>query len=255
MNRTIVIIILIICIFSAINSKAKGSGDSNAEDDNNVEIILTKLDVNDTKLNLSWKIINNTSHDVWICDGLLPGGDPEWFLDTDNKTLLTRRRFNLLMEAFEVSRAFKGRYIRLHPEQEKEESFSFAVPIHPHSVFGHSQGNAEYAKHLALEIGFYNEDLPNTIQKVVELAEILGCSLDVSTPEYTEIRRRFFVGRDIALLFNSESFTYFRNSIISGDDEIIMPHIEGMNGEQVLRIEIDGVSIPYESSYPPLESE
>ena len=252
MNRAIVIITSIICIFSAITSNAKGSSDPNVEDNNDVKIVLTHFEITDANLDLSWKIKNDTDHDVWICDSLLPGGGPEWFLDTDNETLLIRRKFNLLMKAFEVSRAFKGRYVRLRPEQEKEESFSLIVPIQPYSVFGHSQGNAEFAKRLALEIGFYDKDLPGLILEIVDLAEKLGCDIGLNSaifdPNDMEVHSLFFGGIIIARAFYLNSFTYFRDSIISGSDEVMIPYLGGkqvLHGEQILRIEVDSVSIPY----------
>ena len=67
----------------------------------------------------------------------------------------------------------------------------------------------------------------------------------------SEISDRFFGGRNIAKLFNG--LLGWSGSITSGGDDIWMPILDEIRlGEQVLRIEVDGVSIPYKSNYPPL---
>ena len=40
-----------------------------AEENMTVKVVLTRLDVNDQILEVGLKIINNTDHDVWICNG------------------------------------------------------------------------------------------------------------------------------------------------------------------------------------------
>jgi hypothetical protein len=53
-----------------------------------------------------------------------------------------------------------------------------------------------------------------------------------------------------------DSVSYFRDSVTSGGDEIIAPYFrQALHGELVLRLEVDNVSIPYKSDYPPLASQ
>lgn len=225
-----------------------------------VTIVLTKLDVNDQNLNLSWKITNNTEHDVWVCGGR----NFEWFMDKDAKTLVLRNRYNL-PEGQGWEHPPRGNYIRLRPGQEKLDSIALGVPVTPSTVFQAVRGNAKYAEHLALEIGFYDEDLRALILDIVEMAEKLSCDISLNSPASPslipndpamELSRRFFAGVFIARFFNLESFRYFRDSVTSGGDEIIIPYLwQTLNGEQVLRIEVDSVSIPYKSDYPPLASQ
>ena len=94
------------------------------------------------------------------------------------------------------------------------------------------------------------------------MAEKLNCDISLTSPasppvdpndNRMELNRRFFEGVFIARFFNLESFTYFRDSVLSGTDEITTPYLwQTLNGEQVLLIEIDNLSIPYKSNYPPL---
>jgi len=227
-----------------------------------VIMALTGFDINDTKLELSWKIINNTEHDVWICDRLFPGDFFEWFLDVDDETLVIRRRFNL-PEGQGWEHLPRACYIRLRPDQEKVDSISLSVPVSEHFHFGPLLGHGKSATRMALEIGFYDEDLPGLILQIVEMAENLNCDVSLDSPvspsldpddKNMELSRRFFPGVFIARFFSLESFTFFRNSVTSGGDEIIIPYTyQTLNGELILRIEVDGVSIPLQRHLPVVE--
>jgi hypothetical protein len=255
--------ILIICTLLTQSVQAEEAYNSGIEQESAVSIELTKLDVNDTKLELSWKIINNTDHDIWTCDSIywtIPKF--EVFLDKDATTLIIRRQFNLPKEEnvnWELPK--RGLFVRLRPGQEKAESLSLNVPVEPNPVFDTLHANSEFASRLALEIGFFDEDLPNMILRIVELAEKLNCDISRTSPFYDdkEVGDRFFKGVIIARAFYSESSDYFRDSVMSGGDEITIPHRGDwgpvLDGEKVLRIEVDNVSIPYKSNYPPLTSQ
>jgi len=254
-------LVIIICTLFTPCAKAEDVNNLDVEQNSDVSIAITKFDVNDTNLELSWKITNNTDHDIWICDSLSSissGTLYEQFLDKDAKTLLLRRRFDLPIEEgirweFPFHRA---RYGRLCSGQEKDESVSIALPVQPYTLFEGLHANAEYASRLVLQIGFYDEDLPGLILQIVDAAEKLNCSFEVSIRDFKEICKRFFGGWSIARIFNDLNFTYFRDSVTSGGDEIIFPYMgQVLNCEQVLQIEIDDVSIPYKSNYPPLANQ
>ncbi len=262
MKKTAVLfIIFFVCTLTTKCTRAENNDDPNGEEESLVKIILTKLDVNDTNLELGWKITNDTDHDIWICNNFR---DFERFLDKDSETLVLRRRFNLKVEDWMLWEFpfLRGYYVRLSPGQERVESVWLEVPVTPRRYFVRPRGNAEYAQRISLEIGFYNEDLPTLILNIVEMAEKLNCDISLTSPasppldpndNRMELNRRFFEGVFIARFFNLESFTYFRDSVLSGTDEITTPYLwQTLNGEQVLRIEIDNLLIPYKSSYPPL---
>jgi hypothetical protein len=210
---------------------------------------------------LSWKIINNTDHDVWICNGYERSDGSiryfERFMDIDDKTLVLRRQYNRTLRWLERGAAFPRnfRYLRLRPGQEKVESHSFTLPVTPLSIFTSSSGNAESAQSLSIEIGFFDEDLRALILGVVDIAERIGYDdADVSAVMSSSpliLYNRFFAGLRIARLFKTESITWFRDSVMSDSDEILTPLLEqALNGEQILRIKLDNVSIPY--GYQPL---
>jgi len=225
-----------------------------AEEDTIVKVVLTKLDVNDQTLELGFKIINNTDHDVWICDSAT-----DWFMNRDNETLVIRMRYNISNAGviWEFPPHPRFWYSRLRPGQEKVKSITRAVPVKPDTLFKASPGNAEHARRVALEIGYYDEDLRALILEIVNVSERLGCDWSaISFPEpqsTVEVYNRFFGGVRIARLFDSPTVEHFHDSVMSGGDEIIAPYFrQALHGEQVLRLEVDNVSIPYESNYPPL---
>jgi len=248
-----------LCVLLFRYTLAESADGLNTDEDGTVKVALTSLAVNDQNLEIAWKIMNNSDHDVWICDGYI-----DKFMDVDNKTLVLRMRYNLSKEGIIWEFPFpRFRYTRLRPGQEKDKSLSLPVPVEPSALFKTSLGNAEVAQRLIVEIGFYDEDLAQLIVDIAELAQKLGCDLSVSSPiaisvtdpdERTmQLRQRFFEGTFIARGFYMESFEYFRNSVTSGGDEIIAPYLsQTLNGERTLRIEVDNVSIPYKSNYPPL---
>jgi hypothetical protein len=252
-----VMMLLAGCTIPATNANTLGTDASRVEGDTAVKILLTKFDVNDTKLELGWKIKNDTDHDVWICASLKPG-DPavfDYFLDTDARTLVIRRRFNLPIEdgvSWEFP-FYQARYVRLPSGEQRVESFSCAVPVVPRPVFGGLHANAECAERLVLEIGFYDEDLPGLILCIAQMAEMLGCDTSVFVDQNNaELADRFFGGWRIARSLELDA-TGFRESVVSNGSELRVPYMGlSLNGEKVLCIRVAGTSIPYRSSWPPL---
>jgi len=228
----------------------------NGKEEAGVTIELTKLDVNDTNLDLSWKIRNNTDHDVWICDGwgVKPAAGKlasEVYMAKDAQTLVITRRFDLpLRKGVIWEFPLRSRYVRLRSGEDKVESISLILPIRPYHIFEGESGNAEQASCLALEISFFNEDLPGLILHIVEVAKKLSC-VDLAAADLnlndTEIFERYFGGFAIKSDFNSDA--YFSESINEGGEQVIIPYMrQVLNCEQVLRLEVDGVCIPYGSA-------
>lgn len=260
MNRMkCLIMALTLCVLLAMSPEAESDEDPGDEEETTVTIALTKLDVNDTTLELSWKIKNNTDYDVWICDSLSPEYPSfyEYFLDKDGKTLVLRRRSDLPIRQ-ELTMKYpplRSRYVRLRSGQEKTETVSLAIPVRSYRISTGESANAEYARRLALEIGFYDEDLPGLILHIVEIAEKLNYDFNVGFPDFhdLEIVDRFFGGWSITNGF--KNLLGFSESVMSAsvDGEFTI-HYMGpvLNGEQTLCITIDGVSIPYKSSSLPL---
>ncbi|MHC4564802.1 MAG: hypothetical protein ACYTE3_03500 [Planctomycetota bacterium] len=263
MNRIeCLITALAMCVLLVSCVQAGDAGDPDAEEQSAVTIALTELDVNDTELKLSWKIKNNTDHEVWICESMSRDYPPplfEQFLDEDARTLVIRKLFDLPMRDG-LTLAYPpigSRYVRLRSGEEKVESLSVALPLRPYRMSASNKAtNSECAKRLALEIGYYDESLPALILEIIKIAEHLNIDFSVGYYGFSHnVRERFFGGPIVAL--SSKGLLGFESNVRSADTggEMWMPHFYKVRmGEKVLRIEVDNVSIPYESHYPPLLS-
>ncbi len=196
MSRNICLMLaLTICVFSSSCAQAESAADPNNKEGKVATIELTKLDVNDTNLELSYKIRNNTDHNVWICDNVSVRTtfDFEVYLSEDDQSLLIRRRLNV-PTIWHWSIPLRGRYVLLRSGQERMESMSLAVPVEPRRVFASELATSDHAGCLVLEIGFYNEDLPGMIRDILEMAEKLNCAR-LEPGEYeTAFLARYFRG-------------------------------------------------------------
>jgi hypothetical protein len=248
MKRLVSLFAVATCAFFTTSAWPEDGDAMDVEKQSMVSMSLTRLDVNDLGIQLGWTIRNNTDHDVWLCDSMTPGDGQayEYFLDKDGETLVVRRRFGLpVREQLKLRYPpLQSRYVRLGSGQEKAESFSLATPIVPFRFSAGESGNAQHARSLALEIGFYDEDLPGLILRIVELAERINCDLDVEGGDLADIADRFFSGWGVAKIFKHG--LGFSGSVRSDDDRVNLRHVgNGLDGEQVLRIEVAGVRVSY----------
>jgi hypothetical protein len=121
---------------------------------------------------------------------------------------------------------------------------SLTVPVEPCRVYATELASSLlHARRLVLEIGFYDEDLPKLIRDILEIAEKLNC-LEYSE-HTTDLFMYYFKGAWIAQLFGGLT-GFEENRYKEGNEEINIPYTrQQLSGEQVLRIEVDGVNIPY----------
>ncbi len=252
-----IIFMLSLCILFARFALARDVDDSN-EQEQTLTIALTGFDVNESRLELQWNIKNNSDHDIWICNAIGTRTwedntiDYETFMAEDLRTLVISCRLAKPIYAlFTQTTHFFGRYVRLRAGQDRTESSTFATPFDISPLLENEMRGAPYATRLAIEIGYYDEDLPSLILQIVDVARRLNCeSIDFEDyPEDYKIFRRYFGGMLIEDAFNK--WADFRETVTSGADEIIFPYMTQFNDagehimdEQILRLEIDGVRIP-----------
>ena len=258
MNRYIVFIALmtgvLFVMFPQTTQGWDGEDVTDQNDVNSVIIALTRLDVNDTNLELSYKIKNNTDHDVWICDSVNTEStfNIDAYLAEDAKTLVIMKSIGFLSEFLSIDRYRGSRYVRLRPTQEYSESLSLDLPVGPSVLYLDERANAEFASRLAIEIGFYNEDVLKLIRSIIEVAERFNYT-DVGVPDFeSDFMRCYFKGLLIARGFGGLS--HF-DEVYTDVNELSIGPAYDFFGEQVLRIEVDGVRIPYDefaSPYPPI---
>jgi len=218
-------------------------------EDTSITIAFTKLEVTDKTFELCYRIKNRSENDVWVLDSVdFLESRFEVYLAEDDQTLLIRRR--LEVPTFVVWFAPPtGRYVRLRTGEVWTETFSLTLPVRPSCLFPVSMSTTEYAKRLVLEIGLYNEDLPGMVRGILVEAEKLGCpsltSLNLGDHNLPVIER-YFGGLRIDSYFGGllgfEEY-YYKDS----GDQVLIPYTyQALKGEQVLRITVDGVLIPYE---------
>jgi len=258
MNRYILFLVLIAGVLSVIFPQPSygqnGEDAADQNDVNSVTIALTHLDINDTKLELSYKIKNNTDHDVWICDSvnIQSTCNIDVYLAEDAKTLVIMKCIGIVSEFWAVNQFRTSRYVRLRPAQEYSESLSLDVPVGPSVLYLDEQANTEFASRLAIEIGFYNEDVLKLIRSIIEVAERFNYT-NVRVPDFeSDFMRCYFKGLLIARGFGGLS--RFDEDYTDANELFIGPTYDFF-GEQYLRIEVDGVHIPYDkhaSPYPPI---
>lgn len=251
----ILIITLTAYVLLASYTKSDSMEDPNSQEIKDVTIILTNLDVNDTTLELSYKIKNNTDHDVWICDSVdIVYSNTEIYLAEDAQTLVIRKRLDVSPEVVWAAIP-AGRYVRLQPAQEYSESLSFAVPVRPVLTYINERAYADSAKRIVLEIGFYDQDLPGLIRSIIEVVERLGCA-NVEYEDYeSDIMRHYFKGLLINGRFGGKGLEHFDESHPDGSELFRTSFTDQLLGEQVLQISIDGLYIPYKGNEPPLIEE
>ena len=235
MNRYILFIALVVGVLLVMFPQSSyGQDGEDVTDQNDVDsviIALTRLDVNDLildindqipdvndqtldvnipTLTLKYKIINNSSEDIWVCDSVgFIEDEFEVYLE-DNQTLLIRRRLDVLALVMYYIWP-EGRYVRLRAGEERTKSLSINLPVHHHWMFipRLEEQGIIYAQRLVVEIGYHTKDLAQII-------------LDLKD------------SNDDPNLYNKAVISYLHSA---------------NEGEHILRITVDGVHIPYEDMW------
>jgi len=229
-------IVAVCCLCNMVShaqeaDEASGPGHSERA---SVTIELTRFEVSDSCLALDYRIKNGSDHDVWVCSR--PSSIPfEMYLTQDKQSLLIRKRLDVPTTVIWHRPPAPGTYVRLNAGADQRESLLIDLPVEPVTVY--ASGGTESAStvtRLAVEIGFYDEDLPALIDNIIAVADMFRVtSWDVPW----EILDTYFRGLRVPRLLNADPY---------GQGYV---HIEyngqALTGEKVLRMEINGVSIPY----------
>ena len=245
------ILALGLCVLLTGFTKAQDANDPNEQA---VTIVLTGFDVNEVTLELQWNIKNNSDHDVWICSDLLDfdppdlNSLPEHYIAEDKKTLMIRRRLDVPSYTIWTEKP-SCRYTRFRPGENRLESLSLNVPIYPLDDFGSGFSGGGYASRLVLEIGYYDENLPELILDIIEIAEQFDSEGIGTDRRSRDIIHRYFPGLRVnKYLGDTSGINFINYSELYGfdtEEEIIVTYtFQALSGEKVLRLEINGVHIP-----------
>lgn len=205
-------------------------------------ITITKLDVTDTTLELSWEIRNDSGQDAWILAGWTRSeASISAFRDEDDQTLLMRRRLDLAWPGRTPFPTQCGKYVRLRKGQILTESVSLAIPVHPVSdlVGGGKARGLGYATRLAIEIGYYTGDFPGMVRCMLEDDEKNPRIIPSVDPYYPDTLSGWFRGL--------VGFNKLNELVRSRDNEVLIPYTNQVfTDERVLRVTADELHIPYE---------
>jgi hypothetical protein len=250
-------LMLWLCTLSADRIDPTATGDVNAEAETPaVRMALTAFKVDDERLELSYKIVNGSDHDVWVCEGLgvTRGGgayspvDHEVYMASDARTLVIRKRLEVPMLFLGELLRHGGVYTRLSPGQERAYSLSFAIPVKPRRILASLGPDVTHARRLVMEVGFYDEDLREKIRRILEIAEKLRCTAlsfqEIGIENY-DLYECYFGGLEVSREFGGLSG--FDDAWPEGSEEITIPRLWPgvLLGESFLAIVVDGVFIPY----------
>lgn len=237
--RRIAKLLAIGCV-CAVMSLAEGAKEPDMNEGAAVAMEITELDVNDSTLTLGYKIVNGTDRDAWVCDKIGPMAF-EVFLTADKQTLLIRKRLDV-----PSSRMWRdipvGRYVRMAPGESLAESVQITLPASPRIQYANEYAteSAQPVGRLALEIGYYDEDLPALIHSILDVAKKSGLtSADVPV----EILDTYFRGlrvRGVLGSFDQMTPDPYGQGYVN-----IFFSSQALTGEKILRADVNDVSIPY----------
>lgn len=242
-KSTFTIMVLSLSLFLAPRTQAQLKAQSGAQKTSIPTIVVTKLDLGDKTLKLSYEIRNDTKLDLWIYEG--PGKyniSADAFMDEDNQTLLIRSRLDIPAPERIETPSFDGGYVRLPSGEVLYESVSFPIPVRPRYGFvGERQERGlEFATRLSIEIGYYSGDLPEIIRRKIVEDKKLSRKMPLVLPNYPKTLFEWFDGLGF-LRFNE-----MNEGLRARDEKVLIPYTDGiLKGEQSLRITVDNLSIPY----------
>jgi hypothetical protein len=233
--------LLAVISICAVICPTEGAKEPGMRRDAGLTIEITKLEVDTSSLALSWSIRNGSDRDAWVCT--MVGSIPfEVFLASDKKTLVIRKRLDVPRTQIWDSPLQIGEYVRVAAGASLPESVQIAVPVTPsviHAVASAPESR-QPVRRLALEIGYYDEDLPALIRSIVAVAVKSGL-MPADVPD--NILDTYF--RGVRLRVALESFDRMNKDPYAEGRVKILYNDQALTGEKVLRVDVNDVFIPY----------
>lgn len=237
--------LLVICCACTVLSPAENTEGPDMREPAGVTIEITELDVNDSTLTLSYNITNGTARDAWVCSSIGFSEPFEVFLTPDKQTLLIRKRLDVPTTAMWRPPGPVGTYVRIAPGASFADLMRIAVPVNPRFLYA-SPDRTELAQTvtgLALEIGYYDADLPLMIRSIIAAAEKSGLTvLDVPGSLLDTYFRGLRVRGALGDFDRVNEDPYGQGSVL------VRYSGQALTDEKVLRVDVNDVSIPYEGA-------
>jgi hypothetical protein len=237
--------VLAVCCLCNMASHAQPAGTGSSPElsqASGVTMEITELDVNDSTLTLSYNIVNGTDRDAWVCSSSASFEPFEVFLTSEKQTLLIRKRLDVPSTAMWRPPGPVGTYVRIAPGASLADSVRIAVPVSPRFLYASRDTTAlaRTVTRLALEIGYYDADLPLIIRNIIAVADKSGLAIHdvpwgILDTYFRGVRVRAVLGDFDSV--NKDPYGQGRVSIrYSG---------QALTDEKVLRVDVNNVSIPY----------
>jgi len=249
-----ILFVVLLCALSGIGigMRSRASDGIVAQcSEGDMTIVLNKLEVTDETLEVGLSFRNDSKDSIWFCQS---NGKRESrfevYLDSDSSTLVLRRRLDVIMNRLPFAGIDPGSYTCLGAGETHRESVSIDLPTVPDIVFAHvlpGDGRLELSR-LAVEVGYYNEDLPGLIQAILSQAAELH---DIGEVLEGEIIDRFFGGFIVELEYGGLEGFEELNRDRDLSKEVGVPYTwQTFDGEHCTRLVVDGLAIPYEYDGP-----
>jgi hypothetical protein len=239
--------VLVICCLCNMASHAQPTGTVGRPEDGErpgVAMEITELNIDGSTLTLGYQIINRTDFDAWVCSSIASSGPFEVFLTSDKQTLLIRKRLDVPTNAKWGLGEPTGTYVRVASGASLVDSVRIAVPLSPRFLYaGPDTDTTELAQtvtRLALEIGYYDADLPLIIRSIISVAEKSGLEIRDVPPGLLDT---YFRGVGVRALLRDFDLV---NKDPYGQGRVSIRYTQqALTDEKVLRVDVNDVSIPY----------
>lgn len=236
--------LLAICCVCTVLSPAENTEGPDMSEPAGVTMEITELDISDSTLTLYYSITNGTDRDAWVCSSIAASPEPfEVFLTPDKQTLLIRKRLDVPATAIWRPPGPVGTYVRIAPGTSLADSVQIAVPVNPRFLYASSDKTelAQTVTGLALEIGYYDGDLPGIIREIIAVAEKSGLTVSDVPGSLLDT---YFRGLRVRGIFGD--FDRMNEDPYGQGCVLIRYSRQALTDEKVLRVDVNNVSIPYE---------
>jgi len=205
-----------------------------------ITVDITEVDVNDSTLTLSYDIKNGSDHEAWMCT---KSGPPfEVFLALDTQTLVIRKRMDVPANNLWDRGGPVGTYVRIVPGASLTESVRITLPVAPEITYSAEETTevTQTVDRLALEIGYYDEDLPAMIHSICAIADTCDLPrIDIPLDTF------YAYFRGVAIRNGLGSYFDRVNPDPYGEGHVHIWYSRYALIEKILRADVNGVSIPY----------
>jgi len=236
--------LLAICCICIVGSFDEDAEIPDIKKDAGVKIEITELDVDDSVFTLNYNISNSSDREAWVCSesGRIPF---EVFLSSDRRTLMIRKRLDVPTDTIWRAPPLPGKYVRLVPGASLAESVQVVLPVSSTFLYTIADTTevARTVTRIALEVGYYHEDLPALIRSIFAVVDASGLtSQNVPVNILNTYFRGFRVRSELAGFEKINPDPYGRGYVY------IRYSYQALTDEKILRVDVNDVSIPYVGS-------